>query len=703
MAERRPPNLPDPRAGQLPVSPRPRSRVLACVNCQQRKIKCDRKSPCANCLKQRMQCVPATQSRTRKRRFPERELLGRLRRYEELLRQNKIKFDPLHKDENSVEDDMTECRSDTETQEEQDEFNGPSPYRHTRSENSHEPKPKQPTIINGFREATVKFSWDQMYASDDHIILGSRKSSVDLATLHPEPVHIFKLWQLYLDKINPLLKIIHAPTMQGRIIEAAGNTANIEPRLEALMFSIYCMSIQSLTTETCQSTFGLSKEDFIARHQFGCQQALLNCQFLRSDNRDCLTALCLFLYSLQPNTNPRSLSSILGIALQLAQRMGIHSESFLSNCSVFEAEMRRRLWWSLTLFDARLGELSGIKTSSLNPTWDCKIPMNLNDSDLWAEMKEPPVVQAKATESTFIVMRAQIADFIRNSSFHLEFFNPTLKKIARKLPNGGDVATFEKVMEDEFFKFCDEENPLHFMTIWTGRAHISKCYLLEAYAKYIDSSTPPTQAESDALVAHAFRMLDSDTRVINSPRTVGFFWAVRAYFPFPAYFHIIHDLKKRPISHHSNQAWEVMNANYEARFTCSEGYDYPLFAIFSNVILQAWEALEEAIKRSGEPLAPPKIVVAIKQRLLEMTPNAPTPSNEQSEGTLNTLLDQPLMPMEFGLGLGNDAFFSGIGGQSDFLGPDPRLFTNMQPPLTSDMNHLNWMSMFWGMREGRGW
>ncbi|KAJ5622108.1 hypothetical protein N7528_005340 [Penicillium herquei] len=140
MAERRPSNLSDSRAGQSPESPRPRSRVLACVNCQQRKIKCDRKSPCANCLKHRLQCVPATQTRTRKRRFPERELLGRLRRYEELLRQNKIKFDPLHKDENSMEDDITESRSDTEPQEEQDESNGPFPLRHVRLENDREPK-----------------------------------------------------------------------------------------------------------------------------------------------------------------------------------------------------------------------------------------------------------------------------------------------------------------------------------------------------------------------------------------------------------------------------------------------------------------------------------------------------------------------------------------------------------------------------------
>lgn len=53
-------------------------------------------------MKSRVQCVPATLSqRRRRRRFPERELLERLNRYESLLRQNNITFEPIH--ENNVE------------------------------------------------------------------------------------------------------------------------------------------------------------------------------------------------------------------------------------------------------------------------------------------------------------------------------------------------------------------------------------------------------------------------------------------------------------------------------------------------------------------------------------------------------------------------------------------------------------------------
>lgn len=89
----------DPDRTFFPISKQP--RVLACLLCQQRKVKCDRKFPCANCTRSHAQCVPAaTQSlRQRRRRFPERELLDRLRHYESLLRQSNIEFDPLHKDE----------------------------------------------------------------------------------------------------------------------------------------------------------------------------------------------------------------------------------------------------------------------------------------------------------------------------------------------------------------------------------------------------------------------------------------------------------------------------------------------------------------------------------------------------------------------------------------------------------------------------
>lgn len=103
---------PGAAATSLPAPDRPSSqpitkphRVLACVSCQKRKVKCDRKDPCTNCIRSKSECIPAATLvlRQRRRRFPERELLDRLRHYESLLRHNNIKFEPLHKDTSTTE------------------------------------------------------------------------------------------------------------------------------------------------------------------------------------------------------------------------------------------------------------------------------------------------------------------------------------------------------------------------------------------------------------------------------------------------------------------------------------------------------------------------------------------------------------------------------------------------------------------------
>ena len=98
-----------------------------------------------------------------------------------------------------------------------------------------------------------------------------------------------------MDNVNPMLKVVHVPSLQARVIEAASDVANIAVPLEALMFSIYCTAVLSLTTDDCQTMFGSSREDLLSKYQSGCQQALWNASFLRTTDRDCLTALFLYL------------------------------------------------------------------------------------------------------------------------------------------------------------------------------------------------------------------------------------------------------------------------------------------------------------------------------------------------------------------------------------------------------------------------
>lgn len=83
----------------------------ACVLCQKRKVRCDRNDPCSGCVKAQVECVfrepPPPRRRKRK---PEAILLARLKRYEEILRENGI--DPNVLDGGS-EDGAGSIRHDT--------------------------------------------------------------------------------------------------------------------------------------------------------------------------------------------------------------------------------------------------------------------------------------------------------------------------------------------------------------------------------------------------------------------------------------------------------------------------------------------------------------------------------------------------------------------------------------------------------------
>lgn len=149
------------------------------------------------------------------------------------------------------------------------------------------------------RESVIKRAWDQTYENDKHdpLLFGSPKTTVDLSNLHPSAGKILKLWQIYLENVNPLLKVTHTPTLQASFIDAASDVTSISPALEALMFSIYGIAVQSLSNEDCASQLGGSKKDFMETYLFGCHQALTNCRVLQSSDRNCLTALYLYLVS----------------------------------------------------------------------------------------------------------------------------------------------------------------------------------------------------------------------------------------------------------------------------------------------------------------------------------------------------------------------------------------------------------------------
>jgi hypothetical protein len=325
-------------------------------------------------------------------------------------------------------------------------------------------------------------------------------------------------------------------------------------------------------------------------------------------------------------TDPRSLSSMLGIAIRTAQRMGIHDEGINRKHDALEAELRRRLWWSLVLFDARIAEMTDFRLGFLLPTWDCKLPLNANDFNFQPGMKNPPEVHGVNTESLFVVVRGEIGDFLRHCSFHLDFINPALKSVARPKhldlnAEGDDLAPLQRILEDKYLRYCDPQNPLHFMTIWWARGQLAKMRFLKYLASCSKTSTDQTDTQRDTGISYALALLDCDTKILSSKLTKGFNWLIYLNFPFPAYVHVVQDLKRRPLSDRAVVAWNTMSENCAARFIAVDGRDKfmekkenPFFKIFAGVVFQAWAKRTEAMG-PGNVETPPQIVTQISERM----------------------------------------------------------------------------------------
>lgn len=116
--------------------------------------------------------------------------------------------------------------------------------------------------------------------------------------IHPSPVTIFRLWQTFLDNVNSLIKLVHAPTVQQQLLDATSNLDQIPRNLEALMFGIYSMAIVSMTDDYCRKLFNDERMAVLKRFQDGTKQALQNAEYLRSTDIVVLQAFVLLLVSL---------------------------------------------------------------------------------------------------------------------------------------------------------------------------------------------------------------------------------------------------------------------------------------------------------------------------------------------------------------------------------------------------------------------
>ncbi|KAF4628725.1 hypothetical protein G7Y89_g9431 [Cudoniella acicularis] len=640
-----PDSAPAPAHNQSPKI----TRGHSCVLCQQRKVKCDRQKPCSNCIKARAECVTSTPTlpRRRRRKFTETDLATRLKKYEYLLKKHGVKIEEEEEDNSPVmEEEAHEYR----------EYgaqtgisltvprarNAEKGALFTNKENSHYVEstlwenlrdeiqdPKDGLQENSSSEDGTTDK--NLYPIAESFLLGNTAASKSLTALHPPPVHIFKMWQTFLVNVNPLTKLFHGPTVQQTILDASGNLEKVSRPTEALMFAIYFLAVLSLTNEQCESMFGESQPALISKYSHGAQQALINSRFMKSLNISTLQALALYIFGVRKSYDPHSIWILTGVAVRIAQRLGLHRDGSNYKISVFDAEMRRRTWWQILFLDGHASKLAGAGFPTWFAKFDTKVPLNISDSDLSPSMKEPPLEKEGATEMIFCSMRYEVAQALRKrGSFTKDsdatWLNPTGPELLAEKDKS--INELEKKFQDKYIRFCDPSIPLHLLSIYVAKIAICSMRIMAHHPRqYPDMGASLPQTEKDMLFGECINQMEMDSLGHTIKSVQGYRWHISTYIPLDAIIYLLSELRYRLTGDIVDRAWEQVKLAYEYYPELTADTNNALYVAIGNLTLKAWRKKEEIglVRQGSYQVPPPRYISKLRaQRNLPDASRLPT-------------------------------------------------------------------------------
>jgi hypothetical protein len=110
----------------------------------------------------------------------------------------------------------------------------------------------------------------------------------------------FYLWEIFIHRVDLLVKILHKPTMQAEFVRTLEFPENnpIPIATQAVMYAIYFCSITSMGCDECLRVFDCNKTSMLKFCKDITEQALLQAGLLATNEPLVLQAFSLYLVSL---------------------------------------------------------------------------------------------------------------------------------------------------------------------------------------------------------------------------------------------------------------------------------------------------------------------------------------------------------------------------------------------------------------------
>ncbi|KAF4178298.1 hypothetical protein CNMCM8694_009230 [Aspergillus lentulus] len=472
-----------------PVMPPALAVRLTCQACTRRKVKCDKKSPCTNCLKHGISCVAVERPRWPRGRSGkqaisrEQDLSNRVAKLEQMIQE----FTHSKREMG----DVSSSRGDT-----------------TIARSGRSPK---------LQSETARRERD----TENHPGLPS------------EPVRRRILVDIFLRQVDPVLKILHRPSLCAYLLEGKPylDYAPGHPVPAALASAVFYMASSTLAEDQCLALLAERKETVLARYSDETKAALAKVDFLVTNHLAVLQAFVLSLVAARTHDTSRKVWTMLSVALRIAQALSLHMTDPPFPVTPFEREMRRRLWHLIGWLDLE-ASLNRGSESMMRSAWiQTHSLTNINDDDFGFDSKDPlPAAQSGPTEATLLIMFAHGQCALRTLDLS-NFAEPGITDVHMRQQT---VDHFRRTTK-ELLVGCDPENvPFHWFMSQI-QEQISAVLQLIALRPLQRSPTfVPAELPVPQMLALAADILERRQRMFSDPRAQPWRWFELLYFPWHA-------------------------------------------------------------------------------------------------------------------------------------------------------------------------
>jgi hypothetical protein len=162
----------------------------------------------------------------------------------------------------------------------------------------------------------------------------------------------------------------------------------------------------------------------------------------------------------------------MSLAIRIGQMLRLHHETPAANFSLFETEMRRRLWWQIMILDIRASADWGSDVMILDQAYSTEAPANINDD----EMDEQATAKLESREGfmqmTFFLLCQEASTILE--MFHVPPGGPELPELQERT---GMIIDYQKLLNKQYIRHCDHSVPIGMAVYTLGQLLINKAWL----------------------------------------------------------------------------------------------------------------------------------------------------------------------------------------------------------------------------------